>query len=233
MHALVRGALAAATVTFAPALAAQVGHLPSASPYHDLVYKQELTAYSGYFGGSTGRAGVGPQGGPLVGLRYGILLGGPAEFSVHLARVFSERQVVDPTKSGPARTVGTTSLPLYLSDVGITLNLTGRKSYHYLVPVVGFGLGVASDMGTKRDVGGFRVGTPFALTFGAGIRIVPGKSFGLRLEVADYMYQISYPAAYFSNPSGGGPPVLGADVGTGQWLHNATFTLGISYLFSR
>jgi hypothetical protein len=224
-------AVSAVIVSAPSAVAQQVGYPPSSSPYHDLTAKQEFTFYGGYFGGSTGDAKVGPQSGPVFGVRYGIHLGGPAEFTVHLARVSSTRTVLNPSQTGTGRVVGSTSLPLYLSDVGITLDLTGRKSYHRLVPIVGFGLGVASDLGEKPDVGGFKVGTPFALTFGTGLRYVPGGKVAMRLEVSDYMYQIKYPSAYFTAPTGG-VSILPQTSGTGQWLHNAVLTLGISYLLS-
>lgn len=226
------GTMAAAWAVLAPAATAQVGYPPSKSPYHDITTKQELTFYGGQFGGSKGDAGVGPQSGGIFGVRYGIHLGGPAEFAVHVARASTTRDVRDPTKTGAAREVGTASLPLYLMDVGIALNLTGQKSYHWLVPVVGFGLGVVSDMGEHADVGGFKVGTPFALNFGAGIRFVPRGSFGARVEIADYLYQVSYPSAYSTAPSGG-TSILPAGAGANQWLHNAVITLGISYRFSR
>ena len=207
--------------------------MPSESPYHDQPYKQEFTVYGGYFSGSTGAAGVGPRAGAITGVRYAIRLGGPLDFRAHFARAWSDRLVIDPAQSGSARDLGTASAPVYLGDVGIALNLTGQKSYRRLMPAIGFGVGLASDLGKGADVGGYKFGTPFALTFGAALRYVPGGSFSLRLDVADFLYQLSYPASYYSTPEGGGQPVLSATQSTSEWRHNAVLTLGVSYLFSR
>ncbi|HEY9515039.1 MAG TPA: hypothetical protein VIQ74_05100 [Gemmatimonadaceae bacterium] len=212
---------------------AQVGYPPSESPYHDLPFKQEITVYGGHFGGGAGKAGVGPTAGPLIGLRYSMHLGGPVEATAHLARVSSSRIVKDPGASGAEQIVGEQSLGLYLADVGIAVNLTGRKSYHRLVPLVAIGLGVASAR-DQDDVGGFAVGTPFALNFGTGVRFVPEGNFSARLDVSNYMYQLSYPSAYFrSPPLGGGSAILGPREGSSEWTHHAVITLGVSYLFSR
>ncbi|HEX6535863.1 MAG TPA: hypothetical protein VF041_14790 [Gemmatimonadaceae bacterium] len=218
-------------VTAAPARA-QVGHVPEQSPYHDVPYKQELTVYGGWFGGNAGNAGVGPRGGALAGLRYSIRLGGPVEFAGRFARVSSTRTVVDPTKGSDTRNLGDVSVPLYLATVGLDLNLTGQKSWHGLVPAVGFGIGVASDAGANRDVGGFRVGTPFALTFGGGLRYVTRSNWSVRAEVSDYLFQLSYPSAY-TVETATGESVLPTNAPTNQWTHNAALTLGVSYLFSR
>lgn len=216
----------------APGLA-QIGHPPSSSPYHDIPFKQEITVFGGTFGGSVGKAGVGPEDGPVIGVRYAIHLGGPAEATAHVARVSTSRMVKDPTKVGAERLVGEQSFGLYMADVGLALNLTGQKSFHRFVPVVGAGLGIVSGSGSP-DVGGFKVGTPFALNFRAAIRFVPEGNFAARLELADNMFQLSYPASYFrSPPIGEGEPILSVTAGDNEWTHHAVLTLGISYLFSR
>ena len=222
----------AALAALAWAAPAQVGYPPSASPYRDFSNKQEFTIYSGYFTGATGRAGVAPQGGPMLGVRYGLKLGGPVELGVHAARVFTQRDVISPGLTGASRNLGNFSLPLYLGDVGLTFNMTGAKSWHHLIPTFGFGGGVVSDAGTNPDVGGFRIGTTFAITFGGGIRYVPGGNWSLRAELADYMYQAEYPNSYFATPAGG-KSVLPPSSAQNQWLHNGVLTLGISYLIGR
>ncbi|HEY9425614.1 MAG TPA: hypothetical protein VIR34_00560 [Gemmatimonadaceae bacterium] len=216
----------------APA-AAQVGHPPSESPYHDIPFKQEITVYGGDYQGAIGRAGVGPTGGPVIGARYSIRLGGPVEATAHVARVATSRMVKDPLKVGNERLVGEESFGLYMADVGFALNLTGQKSYHRFVPVVGAGLGVVSGSGSP-DVGGFKVGTPFALNFRAALRFIPKGNISARLELSDNMFQLSYPAAYFrSPPIGEGTPILDRSAGDNQWTHHRVLTLGISYMFSR
>jgi hypothetical protein len=212
--------------------AAQVGHAPANSPFRDLQFRQELTTYSGYFAGAKGTAGVGPRGGALAGVRYEIRVGGPAHLTARVAHVWSERTVLDPAKIGAARTVGTKDLPLVLSDVGLTINLTGQKSIVRFVPVIHGGIGIVADVGGQKDPGGFQIGTPFALSFGGGVRWVPGGQWQLRLDFADYLFRLKYPSSYVDQPSSGVPPILD-EVRTGEWKHNAALSLGISYLFSR
>lgn len=208
-----------------------VGHQPPKSPYYDLPYKQEFTLYGGKFFGSTGRAGVGPDQAPIIGFRYGLRIGGPVQFFTQIARTFSDRTVLDPADTGSARVVGTTSAPVYLANVGLGLNLTGQKSFHHFVPVVNAGLGVASDAGKGEDVGGFSLGTPFALNFGAGLRWAPGGHYQLRAEFTDYLYALKYPPRYFQAPTSTSTPILPPDASGKQWTHNPVLSLGISYVY--
>jgi hypothetical protein len=215
----------------APA-AAQVGTLPNQSPYRDVAYSQEFTVVGGWFGGSQGTAGIGPRAAPLFGVRYAIKLGGPVDFTAEVMRAQSTRLVLNPDATGAARRVGTTSSPLYLGDVGLAINLTGQKTWHHLMPAVSLGFGVASDAGAKMDVGNFKLGTPFQLTFGAGVRYIGRGPWSVRVDLADHFYRIHYPASYFIAPSGG-KAILTSSTGDAQWLHNAVLTVGLSYLVLR
>jgi hypothetical protein len=224
--------LTAALLCFGVApLAAQVGSEPDKSPYQDFNYHEDLTVWAGYFGGNTGEAGIGPQSSPIVGVRYGIHVGGPAELSVRVGRAFSTRNVLDPTKFGPARNLGSESDPLWIADLGINLALTGQKSYHHFIPVFGLGIGVASSR-TSRDVGGYSFGTGFAIHAGGGLKFVTRGPWGARVDITDYLWQLSYPGAYFLVPTGG-TAVLSPSQVQNQWTHNPVLTFGVSYIFSR
>jgi hypothetical protein len=226
-------AAASGVLLAASTAGAQVGYPPERSPYRDVEYRQELTLLSGYYAASTDPAGVAPQSGPMLGARYDVRIGGPASLTARVARVFSERNVINPALAPGARLVSRDAWPLYLSDVGITLALTGQKSLHHLVPVLSAGAGIASDF-KKADIGGFRVGTAFALNFGGGVRWVPGGSFQLRADVTDHLYQISYPGVYFlETAAGANDAVLGDSQSRSVWKHNAAITVGASYLFFR
>lgn len=214
----------------APATA-QVGYPPDASPYRDLEYRQELSAYTGWYAAAKDPAGVAPRGGPLLGARYEVRVGGPASFTARLARVFSERRTLDPTRPAATRDLGTRSQPLYLGDVGLTLNLTGQKSVRRLVPLLNMGVGLVSNL-EKRDVGGFGMGTSFTFTFGGGLRWVPGGKLQLRADIADYLYQIQYPSSYYTRASDS-TQVLKDSQSPRVWKHNAALTVGASYLFFR
>jgi hypothetical protein len=218
-------------VTIAAPLAAQVGNPPSESPYRDVRNKQELTAFGGWFAGNEGAAGVGPQAGPAVGVLYEMRIGGPVNLMARLTGVATERTVIDPTKPAATRVLGTERFPMVMAEAGFSLLVTGRKSWHRLIPVVNGGIGVASDLGREIDQGGFHVGTPFALSIGTGVRYVPSTRWQLRVDLTDHLFKLNYPTTYFTPPSTTEDPVLTGS--RSEWAHNATLTLGVSYLFGR
>lgn len=220
------------TATATRATAQDVGYLPTNSPYRDLDHRQELTAFAGYYNAATDPAGVAPTSGPMAGVRYEIRLGGPALFYASLAGARSDRTVLDPSKAPEERKLGVQDVNLLLADLGLAVNLTGQKSWHNLVPVVAAGLGIASDL-TTRDPGGFRLGTPFALSFGGGLKWISGDRIAMRADVTDHMFQIRYPNGYFQAPANGVPAILDLTAKQNVWTHNAALTLGVSYRFGR
>jgi len=76
-------------MTIATTAGAQVsvGYPPQDSPYRDLEYHSELTAFGGWFRPASDPAGVAPRGGPMGGIRYEINVGGPVQL---VARHFDE-----------------------------------------------------------------------------------------------------------------------------------------------
>ena len=229
--------LAAAAVMACAAAApstagAQIGYPPRRSPYVDLEHTQEITALFGYYNGGGDPAGVAPGSGPMTGIHYSWRVGGPAHLTSDLAYIQSKRRVLDPSKPLATRDLGESDWPLYAANVGLALGLTGAKSWHHIVPEVQGGVGFISDMKGKADVGGFKFGTRFALSWGAGVRYVPGGRFQLRADVHNRLYTIAYPDAYFRSTTASGPPVL-TDASKSGWKNNPALTIGVSYLFSR
>jgi hypothetical protein len=161
-----------------------------------------------------------------------VRIGGPAQLTARFAHVFSERQIIDPSKPVGQRALGVQSWPLYTTDLSLSINLTGQKSYFRLVPLINTGIGIASDFKGGTDVGGYKFGTAFAFTFGGGVRWVPGGRFQMRADFADYLYQIQYPNSYTLGTVDN-PPVLKPNQGTSSWEHNLALTVGVSYLFFR
>lgn len=211
--------------------AQQVGYPPDRSPFRDLEYRHELTLFGGLFGAGKDPAGVAPQGGPMAGLRYELRVGGPAQLMVRAAYIQSERNALDPSEPEATRDLGVHSAPLYLVDAGISLNLTGQKSWRRLVPTVNAGIGVvAGNQDVENDP--YRFGTPFAITYGAGLRYVPGGRFAMRLGVDAYSYRLKYPADYYATTSDG-TAVIDARQSTNFWKNNVALTIGASYLFFR
>jgi hypothetical protein len=209
---------------------AQVGHLPSNSPFRDLEYTQELTLIGGQFVTSRDNADVAPRNGAIAGLHYEWRAAGPAHLIGEIAAINSDRRVINPFLVGAARDVGIERRPLYSANVGLGLSLTGGKSWHNLVPEVAGGLGLISDLRTQADTGGFKFGTRFALTWGGGIRLVPRGRWQVRADVTTRMYTIRYPDAFYITPTGG-TSVVPQQQSRSFWTLNPAFTLGISRLF--
>ncbi len=228
--------LAFVAAAAAPAISAgaqvSVGYPPQKSPYRDLEYHSELTAFGGYFRGAQDPAGVAPGGGPIGGIRYEIGIGGPAQLVVRAAEAFSERNVVDPTQPAATRNLGSRPWPVYLADLGLSVNLTGQRSFHGIVPVTYAGVGIATDGGKKATGDPYRLGTTFAFSFSGGLRFVPGGRFQIRADAGTYMYQIKYPAAYYILASDN-TAVLDSKQTKNFWKRNGVYTLGLSYLLFR
>jgi len=210
---------------------AQVGHLPENSPFRDLETRQEFTFFGGRYQAGTDPIGVAPRDGPMLGIRYQIHVGGPAFLMARWSHVNSDRFAIDPTKLDPARQLGKSNVSVDLFDVDLAINLTGEKSFHHIVPVINLGAGVAT-CGCTVEGDPYKFGTPFAFSFGGGLRFVPGGRFQLTLDWNDYLYQLKYPTQYYVAPTGGAAAVAG-DQARSFWKSNRALTLGASLLFFR
>src|SRR6185436_7934168 len=145
-----------------------------------------------------------------------------------ISRISSDRRVLNPL-SVTARELGTKSRPLYSANIGLGVSLTGAKSWHNIVPELAGGLGLISDFRSQADSGGFKFGTRFALTWGGGIRWVPGGKWQVRADITNRAYTIAYPDAYYVAPTGG-TAVAVATQSKSFWTNNPAFTLGLSRL---
>jgi hypothetical protein len=225
-------ALIALAAAASSARAQVVGYQPARSPYLDLEYSQEITPILGYYWGRVDPAGVTPGNGALVGLRYEWRAGGPAHLTGEVAHISSSRLVLDPAKPASTRDLGERSWPIWSADFGLGMSLTGARSWHNLVPEVKAGVGLMSDF-KSADIGGFKYGTRFALTWGAALRYVPtGSRYQIRADFTNRLNSIRYPDVYFRPPSATLTPILtGKDQSV--WRNNPSLSIGISYLFSR
>ena len=173
---------------------------------------------------------VAPRDGSMYGIRYQIHVGGPAFLMARWSHVNSDRFAIDPTKTGTARQLGKKNVGVNLYDIDLALNLTGEKSFHHIVPVVNLGAGVAS-CGCSVESDPYTFGTPFAFSFGGGLRYVPGGRFQLTVDWNDYLYQLKYPIQYYVTPIGGTAALT--NQARSFWKNNRALTLGASLLFFR
>jgi len=126
--------------------------------------------------------------------------------------------------------VGTESATVYGLDLGMALGLTGRKSWHSLVPQVRAGVGVVTSKAAD-DTTGYKFGTPFAITFGAGLKFVTGGRLQLRADVGERLFKQKNSDAYYRTASDN-TAVL-TDTPRSYWTNHGLLTLGVSFLFDR
>jgi hypothetical protein len=211
--------------------AAQVGYPPAESPYTDLEYKQEITPMFGYTRARTDAAGILPKSAALVGLRYEIFLAGPVSFSTDFSHTFGERTVLDPTKPKSTRTLGTEAAGVNSLDIALAAALTGRKSWHRIVPQIRAGIGIMQST-AKDESSGYKFGTPFAFNFGGGLKFVPGGRFQIRADITERVFKQAYPDAY-ALPASDNTAVISSTTQRSFYTHHTGLTVGVSYLFSR
>lgn len=221
--------LALSFLLLVPSLRAQVGVLPTESPFRDLDTRMEITLFSGTFKGALDPVGISPQDGPYFGARYDVRFGPTIQLTSRLAMVPTQRSIVDPTLNAADRNIGTQDISLYMMDLGLSFNLSGGKAYKNLVPVAGVGLGLASDFET-RDAGGYRMGTNFMITLSGGVKWLIGNNLQLRADVTDHMYQIRYPSTFFLVAQDGTRARRGDDM---VYTNNIALSLGLSFRFFR
>lgn len=236
-------------LTACPSLvSAQVGFAPQQSPYHDVTTTQALVLLYGHWTGAATDAAVGARPGPFAGLRLETRLAGPLDLWATVGNVFSSRLVVLPSDTvdnprintcgcaGSGHTVrGPVNQNLFAGDLSLVLNLTGPKRWHALAPYVGAGFGIIQGPSGQTDPGGFRVGTNFVFVPTIGTKVFLGKSLGIELEARDYWLRYEWPLAYYTptdSTNHAVAPVLPLTTSTRQITHNATFTVGLSYLFN-
>lgn len=227
---------------------AQVGYPPHQSPYRDLRESMEVTFYSGYYRAKKDPARVAPVSGPILGAHYQWRAGGPANLTLDVARISSERRVLDPERKGSTvvgtdttvcavtevtcKSAGVYRWPLYSIDGALAMALTGERSFLRMVPEVKAGFGVVTDFHSQPDVGQFAFGTRFALNWGAGLRLLPGGRYSFRADITNRLYSVKYPVSYYV-PADDGTMIFTQRQSRSAWLNNPAFTFGVSYMFSR
>ena len=229
MKALLFGAVALFAAT--PATAQQVGHDPAKSPYTDLEYNQEFSVLFGHLRTRHDPANIAPQSAAVTGIRYEWTVAGPLAISSDLFGANTTRNVVDPTKPAKTRNVGTQDNLELGADLALAMNLTGRKSWHGFVPQVRAGVGLISNR-AKDDSSGFAIGTPFAFTYGLGLKYVTAGRLQLRADLTDHVFKLAYPDAYYRVASDN-TSVLDAGSLKSFYTHHTAFTIGVSYLFAK
>src|SRR3954466_4005662 len=135
----------AALILLSRARGAQVGTEPAKSPFIDIEQRHEFTLCGGYFSAKKDPVKVAPQAGPLGGFMYEWRASGPVHIGTSFMTVTSKRTELDPAQPSANRVVATNTEPLYAADGFIAVALTGERSWHHLMPMVGAGVGIITN----------------------------------------------------------------------------------------
>jgi hypothetical protein len=211
---------------------AQVGYPPDRSPYRDRDYNREWTYFGGHFSAERDPVGVAPTEGPMAGIRWQMYLTGPFYFGVRFAGASVERRIIDPSKRIDERDLGTEKVPMGFADFGLEMSLTGHKTWRGFAPFINGGLGFTADLRGKNDVGSYRFGVPFTMTFGTGLSYAPSRNWSLRLDWSHYIYRVQYPTTYYLKTTED-PAVLPAGAARSLWRRNPALLIGVSLFKAR
>lgn len=210
-------------------LGAQVGRLPEASPFADTRYRQGLSTFVGWWAAGQDPARVSPRSAPVVGARYDWTIGSAGSLYVRQQVTLSSRNAIDPFRTPAQRALGSYTWPLFVTDAGFAMQLTGQKSYRRLIPTASLGIGLLTDLVAQRDIGGFAVGTNFMFTGGTGLQYVASDRVRVRFDWGLYVHRFRYPDTYFALTS----PVLAPGSVRGGWRFNSALTGGVLWTVFR
>ena len=234
MRSLYSLAIAATLVIVARGAAAQVGHAPGHSPYHDIHKGHSITATFGHIGGDGGRFGIAPHSGNTYGIRYDIRAGSAVQMGLGFSRASLERLIVNPFVVLANRTTGPVDQTVSFAEVNILLNLTGGKSWHRLAPFIGGSLGLSFPSGTPADTSGFEFGHRFFLSPNVGTRIFITDRLHLRAEARATFWKIKYPVSFQQEPTEepgttDHPNAVISDGRVSEWTASPWLQVGIGF----
>jgi len=207
-------------------VAAQVGHLPSNSPFEDVKLGQNLSIMGGWMAMKRDPADVAAKSSLAAALRYDVAIGGPASLYVRYLVAPSERKLLQPTNPLLTRVIGTPGVTTHQLDGGLDLALTGKKTWHRLIPSLNGGAGVVSDF-ASADTGSYQFGTKFSFSYGLGLRYLPRKGPMIRVDLTNFMWQYDYPDRYFVKASDT-TSVLTDTRNRSAWRGARTVTVGVT-----
>ena len=218
--------LVAAGLLMPAALAAQVGHLPANSPFEDVKLGQNLSIMGGWMAMTRDPADVAPLSSLAAALRYDIGIGGPASLYARYVIAPSERKLLQPANPLAKRVIGTPGVTTHQLDAGLDLALTGKKTWHRLIPSLNGGVGVVTDF-AAADTGAYRFGTKFSFSYGLSLRYLPRKGPMIRVDLTNFMWQYEYPDRYFVKASDT-TSVLTDTRNRSSWRGSRTVTVGVT-----
>lgn len=203
------------------------------SPYRFVETRLEAAMYVGYTGPAEGRFGYGPQGGPTIGGRFGADISNFFGMEAFLAYSSLERDIIDPTGDDGPRAISTATVEQYQLDLRARIQLTGRRSWNGIQPMLYGGIGLRGSLSSSQP-GDFAIaeqyrfdtgGAQFAANGGALVRAILGDHWTVRAEAGVLLYRIGTPPGYSE------PELDLGNVGQDEWVNAPTFGISLGYRF--
>ena len=183
-------------------LAAQVGHPPSDSPYHEIERGSYFEAFGGRVFGTGGFLRLGPRDGTSEGGRIVIRGKNTLQISLGGWTAGTQRTVINAQDSVAKRDKGLFPQRLIAGEIGIQLNLTGGKTWNGLAPYGGVSLGLVHGQGgPPSDTSGYSFGNKLFFAPTIGSRWFLGQRLYARVDVRALFWKLTYPVSYSLEPS--------------------------------
>src|SRR5712691_13544152 len=215
-------------------LAAQVGHDPASSPYHDILLHSGPVFFVGHLGADRGVARAGTSNATTFGARYEIPAGRSLHFQFTGAYLHGDRFIIDPRadSTSPARRTGPFKSDLALVEVGMQLRLTGGKTWRGFAPYAGTGLGLMFDVDSPGDTtrSGYQFGTKLVLALASGVRWYPARRLTIIADARAQLWRLKYPVSFHS-AAPDGSRVIPLTQPLTDWTLHPWISLGIGWIF--
>jgi len=214
-------------------LAAQVGHEPGSSPYHDIYLHSGTMVFVGHLGADRGKAGVGTSNALTFGARYEIPAGRALNFQFTGAYLQGDRFKVNPfvDSNSTARKTGPIKSDLLQVEIGMQLRLTGGKTWRGFAPYAGTGIGLISELNPVSDTSNYRFGTKFTFAFATGVRWYPARRVAVTGDVRALFWRLKYPSTFQVPLAPDRSTVLGPTDRISDWTLHPWLSLGIGWTF--
>lgn len=213
-------------------LVAQVGHDPAGSPYRDIRDRSNIVATGWKIGGGGGRLDIGPTDGELLGLRYEMRLTGPSDAMLDISYGRFQRLVPDPDAAQEQQLTGPIQQSILFVTAGLSVLLTGDKTWNRLAPYLGGSLGLGFGGDVAADTSGYRFNAKFVSGPHLGVRYYATSALSLRLEGRLLFWQLKYPTRFFTNPvrAPDDPPLLNQETDPdSEWTSHPVLVIALGY----
>ena len=181
--------------------AAQVGYLPSQSPYRELTTGTFVEVNGGRVLGAGGLLQLGPRNGYSEGARIVLRGNHTLQLSFGLWTAGTQRTWIDAYDSVATRNKGLIDQRLIAGEFGLQFNATGGKTWHGLAPYGGVGVGLVHGQASPAaDTSGYAFGTKLFFAPTLGTRLFAGSRLYFKLDVRGIFWNLTYPVSYSNEP---------------------------------